>query len=107
MTQTPLFEQRKKSLEQRKNRLKQLEASLNMLERKRRTKRLIEIGGLAAKAHLDTWNTNTLLGGLLFLKTHESDPRQMEEWTHTGGTAFASGKESSSHNKDPKNRPSS
>jgi len=48
MTQTNLIEKRKK-LEQRKNRLKQLEASLNVQDRKNRTRRLIELGGLFLK----------------------------------------------------------
>lgn len=65
MTQTSLIEKRKK-LEQRKNRLKQIEATLNVQERKKRTRKLIELGGLVSKAQLDEWNSNALLGGLLF-----------------------------------------
>ena len=45
MTTTNLTLKRK-HLEQRKNRLKQMEASLNVQERKKRTRRLIELGGL-------------------------------------------------------------
>ena len=67
MTTTNLLEKRRK-LEQRKNRLKQLDASLTMQERKQRTRRLIELGGLVSKAKLEDWNANALLGGLLFLK---------------------------------------
>lgn len=89
MTQTNLTEKRKK-LEQRKNRLKQLEASLNVQERKKRTRRLIELGGLVSKAHLEDWNSNALLGGLLFLKEKESDAQQMDRWVHKGGKAFSS-----------------
>ena len=92
MTQTHLLEKRKKSLEQKKNRLKQLEASLNTQERKKRTQRFIELGGLIAKARLDEWSSNTLLGGLLFLKEQESDKIQMDAWTHTGGEVFAAEK---------------
>ena len=93
MTQTSLIEKRKK-LEQRKNRLKQLEASLNVQERKKRTRRLIELGGLVSKARLDDWNSNALLGGLLFLKEKESDAQQMDSWIHNGGIAFSSEKPS-------------
>ena len=79
MTQTNLIEKRKK-LERRKNRLKQIEATLNVQERKKRTRRLIELGGLVSKARLDDWNSNALLGGLLFLKEKESDSKQMDSW---------------------------
>ncbi len=91
MTQTNLIEKRKK-LEQRKNRLKQLEASLNVQERKKRTRRLIELGGLVSKARLDDWNSNALLGGLLFLKEKESDSQQMDTWVHKGGVVFSTEK---------------
>jgi len=88
MTQTNIIEKRKK-LEQRKNRLKQLDAALTLQERKNRTRRLIELGGLVSKAQLDYWNTNALLGGLLFLKEKETDASQMSTWTHKGGVVFS------------------
>jgi len=92
MTKINIIEKRKKAIAQRKNRLKQLEASVNAQERKKRTRRLIEIGGLAAKANLEDRDTNALLGALLFLKEKESDKKQMEAWAHNGGVAFASEK---------------
>ena len=92
MTKINLIDKRKKTIEQRKNRLKQLETSLNAQERKTRTRRLIEIGGLAAKANLEDWDTNALLGAFLFLKENESDKKQMEAWAHKGGAVFASEK---------------
>jgi len=92
MTKTNLIDKRKKALAQRKNRLKQLEVSLNAQERKKRTRRLIEIGGLAAKANLEDWDTNALLGAFLFLKEKESDKKQMEAWAYKGGAAFAAEK---------------
>ena len=88
MTTTNLLEKRKK-LEQRKNRLKQLDASLSIQERKQRTRRLIALGGLVSKAQLDNWNTNALLGALLFVKEKEVDASQMNEWVHKGGAAFS------------------
>jgi hypothetical protein len=91
MTTTNLLEKRKK-LEQRKNRLKQLDASLTMQERKQRTRRLIELGGLVSKAKLDHWNANALLGGLLSLKEQENDNTQMNDWIHKGGVAFSAEK---------------
>ena len=88
MTTTNLLEKRKK-LEQRKNRLKQLDASLTMQERKQRTRRLIELGGLVSKAELDNWSANALLGALLSVKEQENNTVQMSEWGHKGGVAFA------------------
>ena len=95
MTKINLIDKRKKALEQRKNRLKQLETSLNAQERKKRTRRLIEIGGIAAKANLEDWDTNALMGAFLFLKENEFDSKQMEAWVHKGGVAFAVEKDKS------------
>lgn len=92
MTTTNLIEKRKRNLEQRKNRLKQLEASLNAQERKKRTRRLIEIGGLATKANLEDWNSNALLGAFLSIKEKESNKKQMEAWVYKDGAAFAEDK---------------
>ena len=97
MTQTNLILKRKK-LEQRKNRLKQMEASLNVQERKNRTRQLIKLGGLVSKAQLENWNANALLGGLLFLKERENDVSQMDKWVHKGGIAFSAEKSSSPKN---------
>jgi hypothetical protein len=88
MTQTNLITRRQK-LEQRKNRLKQMDSSLKVLERKQRTRKLIELGGLVSKAKLEDWNSNALLGGFLFLKEKEQDAVQMSTWAHKGGKAFS------------------
>ena len=85
MTKINLLERRKKSIEQRMNKLKEMEASLNTQLRKKRTRRLIELGGLVSKAQLEDWNANTLLGALLFLKERESDTQLLEKWTYRGG----------------------
>ena len=89
MTKTNFIEKRKK-LDQRKNRIKQLEASLSVQERKYRTQQLIELGGLVSKAQLENWNANALLGALLSVKEQETDPSQMNTWSHKGGVAFSS-----------------
>ena len=90
MTKINLIEKRKKYITQRINKLKEMEASLNVQERKRRTRRLIELGGLVSKAHLDTWDSNTLLGAFLFL--NETSQTQRNDWTHKGGALFAAEK---------------
>ena len=91
MTKINLLEKRKKSIEQRMNKLKEMEASLNAQLRKKRTRRLIELGGLVSKAQLEDWNSNTLLGALLFLKERESDAQQLDEWAYRGGRVFNEG----------------
>ena len=95
MTQINLLERRKRTIEQRMNRLKGMEASLNVQLRKKRTRRLIELGGLISKAHLEDWNANTLLGALLSLKEQEADARQLDEWSYRGGRVFGEGKSKS------------
>jgi hypothetical protein len=52
-------------LEQKKARLVMQETRLKIQERKRRTRRLIEIGGLVVKAELDFLSSNAIYGGLL------------------------------------------
>jgi chaperonin cofactor prefoldin len=92
MTKINLLEKRKKTIEQRMNRLRSQEAVLNVQLRKKRTRRLIELGGLVSKAQLEDWNVNTLLGALLFLKEQEANVTQLEEWAYRGGSAFSEGK---------------
>ena len=92
MTKINLIEKRKKSIEQRMNKLKAMDASLNVQERKKRTRRLIELGGLVLKVHLADWDSNTLFGALLFIKEKETNSQQLEAWSQNGGSAFASGK---------------
>lgn len=93
MTTTNLIEKRNQ-LEKKKNRLKQIEASLNVQERKRRTRRLIELGGLISKAKLDHWHSNSLFGALLAIKEKEQDKNQMDDWSYKGGIAFSAEKSS-------------
>lgn len=74
------------------NRLRSQEAVLNVQLRKKRTRKLIELGGLVSKAQLDDWNANTLLGALLFLKEQETNATQLDEWSYRGGNVFNEGK---------------
>ena len=62
-------EQQKLKLEQKKNRLVAEEIKLKLKERKMRTRHLIEVGGLVAKAGLDYLPVNTLYGALLTMKS--------------------------------------
>ena len=55
-------------------------------ERKDRTRRLIQGGGLLEKAGLLDWDAATLLGGLLALKNQ--DPKQLESFKTAGVNTF-------------------
>jgi len=92
MTEKELLESRLKTVGQRKNRLTQKEAMLNTKLRKIRTRHLIKLGGLVTKAQLDEWNSNTLLGGLLWLKENEADELQIQSWARKGGAEFSKDK---------------
>lgn len=89
MTKINLIEKRKKYIEQRMNKLKEMQASLNVQERKRRTRRLIDLGGLVSKAKLQEWDSNTLLGALLSIKEMEDNKSQIEAWKYKGGREFS------------------
>jgi hypothetical protein len=87
-----ILEKRQRALEQRRNRLNQLESSINTLARKQRTRRLIELGGLVMKSHLDTWPSNTLFGAFLSLKDKEENQEQKAAWTFNGRIHFIADK---------------
>lgn len=55
-------------LQQKKAKIITEEAKLKIKERKARTRRLIEMGGLIAKAKLDNLSSNSLFGALVSLK---------------------------------------
>ena len=75
--------------EQQKARLAEQEAKLKGAERKARTRRLIEVGGLIDKAGLLELEPNTLYGALLSLRDGAGDKDQVSKWTALGGRAFA------------------
>ena len=60
--------QRKAELERQKIAIMGKEKALKETMRRERTKKLIEIGGLVAKAGIDTLDTHALYGALLSIK---------------------------------------
>lgn len=79
----------KEKLERLKAKLQSQEQKLKLTERKKRTRRLIELGGLIVKAELEELNNNTLLGALLSLKSSLSKNETiLYEWTEQGAKAF-------------------
>jgi hypothetical protein len=90
MTQTHILEKKKTRLMQLKNRVRETESLLNHQERKARTRRLIELGGLLVKAQLDHLPTNTLYGSFLHIKDQLStNAKLLEQWAQQGGVAFS------------------
>ncbi len=79
--------ERLRSHEQQKARLAEAEAKLKTAERKQRTRRLIEAGGLVDKAGLLDLEPNALYGALLSLRD-QVDAAQLAKWTALGGRTF-------------------
>jgi hypothetical protein len=75
--------------EQQKARLAEQEAKLKDAERRARTRRLIEAGGLIDKAGLLGLEANALYGALLSLRGGADDKSQVDTWATLGGRAFA------------------
>jgi hypothetical protein len=75
--------------EQQKARLAEQEAKLKTAERKARTRRLIEAGGLVDKAGLLDLDANALYGALLSLRDGADNKDQVSKWAALGGRTFA------------------
>ena len=83
------IEAQKKRLEQTKARMQLEETRLKLKERKTRTRHLIEIGGLVAKAGLDDLPNNTLYGALLSLSNElKNNDLISNAWSIKGNSAF-------------------
>ena len=81
--------ERLRAHEQQKARLAEQEAKLKTAERKARTRRLIEAGGLVDKAGLLDLESSTLYGALLSLRDGAGDKAQLGKWEALGGRTFA------------------
>ena len=82
------LEKKKKALKLKKSRIEHQERLLKLKERKNRTRILIEVGGIAAKAGIDHLNTNTLLGAFLEIKEKEKEEEMIKRWTKKGAETF-------------------
>lgn len=87
MTRTSLAE-RQARLEQQRARLQLEENRVREAERKARTRRLIEAGGIIDKAGLLELDANALYGALLGLATRLDDAAEVARWQAEGGRAF-------------------
>ena len=88
-------------LEQQRARLAEEEARIKDQERKQRTRRLIEAGGLVEKAELLDLDANALLGGLLALKEMSAKPDLVARWAQEGGKVFAAEARAKDEGREP------
>ena len=87
MARTTLAE-RQVRLEQQRARLQMEENSLREAERKARTRRLIEAGGLVDKAGLLNVDSAVLYGALMQVAADARSTERVEQWRVAGGRAF-------------------
>lgn len=89
MITSNIIEKRKQKLERLKRVIQQQDNLIKLQERKARTRKLIEWGGLVAKAGLDDFDANTLLGALVDIKEQAtSNPKMLDHWSNHGGALF-------------------
>jgi hypothetical protein len=88
-------------LDQQKARIAEQEAKIKTDERKQRTRRLIEAGGLIEKAGLIDLDANALYGALLSLGAPAKDSAQVAQWSKAGGQVFDREAKARDANKEP------
>jgi hypothetical protein len=93
--------ERLRAHEQQKARLAEQEAKLKDAERKARTRRLIEAGGLVEKAGLLGLDANALYGALLSLRDGVDNAKQVEQWAALGGRTFTREARARDEGKEP------
>jgi hypothetical protein len=87
LARTTLAE-RQVRLEQQRARLQMEENRLREAERKARTRRLIEAGGLVDKAGLLDVDSAVLYGALMQVAAETRNTERVEQWRVAGGRAF-------------------
>ena len=87
MARTTIAE-RQARLGQQRAKLQLEENRLKEAERKARTRRLIEAGGLIDKAGLLGLDSAVLYGALLALSADAANEERLEQWRKVGGKAF-------------------
>jgi len=63
-------------------------ARLKLIEKKERTRRLIEIGGLAVKAGINTLPASALYDRFLHIAADAKDPHAVTQWERAGSRHF-------------------
>lgn len=93
--------ERLQRLEQQKARLQLTESKIKTDERKARTRRLIESGGLVEKTGLAALPANALYGALIETAKKSSDASEVARWETIGGRAFAQEAKARDADKEP------
>ncbi len=93
--------ERLRAHEQQKAKLAEQESKLRDAERKARTRRLIEAGGLIEKVGLLGLESNALYGALLSLRDGVDNAKQVEQWAALGGRTFTREARARDEGKEP------
>lgn len=67
-----------------KRQIREQKSRLSKQERKERTRKLIQIGGLAVIAGIDNWDNGILLGALYEIAELNNEPGKTEAWKQHG-----------------------
>ena len=83
------LKERIKKEEAKLNRLSLLQSKIKLQDRKRDTRRKIELGGLVIKAKLESLPKDILLGGLLYIQEQlDNEPANERLFQAKGKAAF-------------------
>lgn len=93
--------ERLRAYEQQKARLAETEAKLKEAEKRARTRRLIEVGGIAERAGLAELPTAQLYGALLSLRGSLNDAKHLDQWAVAGSQAMLEEDETQEENFEP------
>ena len=87
------IDEKKKKLALKKARIAMQEQLIKEKERKQRTKNLIKLGALIAKAKMDSFEKEEILGALLEIKEKSEDEAIRKKWKEKGSAIFEAEKE--------------
>lgn len=82
------IEEEKKKLSLKKSRIEARERFIKEKERKIRTRKLIELGGIVVKSGVQALNNNQLLGALIQIRNQMSKESNRSKWKEEGAAAF-------------------
>ena len=87
------IDEKKKKLAFKKAKIAMQEQLIKEKERKQRTKNLIKLGALIAKAKIESFEKEEILGALLEIKEKSDDESLRKKWKEKGSAVFESEKE--------------
>lgn len=75
-----------KQLSEKRVQIELKERLLRTKERKRQTRRLIELGSMLKRCGIDTWDDATLMGAFLEIQQQGKEAGKIEGWKKRGGS---------------------